>query len=123
MSQPRKGDAKAFVEAAHNDLPRVRQMLEADPQLLNIPNGMETALGAACQMRCRDIIEYLLSQGAELDIYAACVLGRTDAVKAFLDADPALVNAKARHAHRKPPLYFAAEQPEVMALLKSRGAE
>jgi len=73
-------------------------------------------------MRRRDIIEYLLSQGAEMDIYAACVLGRTDAVRSFLDADPTLVNAKAGHAHRKPPLYFAAEQPEVEALLKSRGA-
>jgi hypothetical protein len=70
----------------------------------------------------QDIIEFLVSQGAEMDIYAACVLGRTDAVRAFLDADPALVNAQAVQAHRKPPLFFAVEQPEVEALLKSRGA-
>jgi len=123
MSQPKKAEVKEFVEAAHGDLPRVMQMLESNPQLLNLPNGSETALGAACQMRRRDIVEYLLSKGAAMDIFAACVLGLTDTVRSFLDANPSLVNAKAGHAHRKPPLYFAAEQPEVVALLKSRGAE
>ncbi len=123
MGQPAKTTVREFVEAAHGDLPKVRRMLESDLQLLNMPHGSETALGAACQMRRKDIVEYLLSQGAEMDIYAACVLGRTEAVRSFLDANAALVNAKARHAHRKPPLYFAAGQPEVEALLKSRGAE
>jgi hypothetical protein len=122
LTPPKKADIKEFVEAAHGDLPKVKQMLEANPQLLNMPNGSETALGAACQMRRKDVVEYLLSQGAEMDIYAACVLGRTDAVRSFLDTDPALLNAKAGHAHRKTPLYFAAEQPEVEALLRSRGA-
>ena len=122
MSQPKKAEVKEVVEAAHGDLARVRHMLETNPQLLNVPNGSETALGAACQMRRKDIIEYLLSQGAERDIYAACVLGLTDRVRSFLDADPTLANMKAGHAHRKPPLYFAAEQPAVEALLRSRGA-
>jgi hypothetical protein len=122
VTSPKKSEIKEFVEAAHGDLPKVRQMLEANPQLLNLPNGSETALGAACQMRRKEIIEYLLSQGVEMDIYAACVLGRTDKVQSFLDADPTLVNAKAAHAHRKPPLYLAEGQPEVEALLKSRGA-
>ena len=45
--------------------------------------------------------EYLLSQGAAMDIYAACVLGQTDTVTSFLDADPALIEAKAGHAHGK----------------------
>jgi len=122
VTQPRKSEVKEFVDAAHRDLPRVTQRLETNPQLLNLPNGTETALGAACQMRRKDIVEYLLSQGAELDIYAACVLGSTEAVRSFLDADPALVNTKASHAHRKAPVYFAAEQPEVLDLLRSRGA-
>lgn len=122
MSQPKKAEIKEFVEAAHGDLAKVRQMLEANPHLLNLPNGKETALGAACQMRRPDMIEYLISQGAEMDIYASCVLGRTDAVRSFLDADPSLVNTKATHAHGKPPLYFAVGQPEVEALLKNRGA-
>jgi len=116
-----KKAAKEFVEAAHGDLAKVKQLLEANPQLLNVPNGRETALGAACQMRRKDIIEYLLSQGAAMDIYAACVLGQTDTVTSFLDADPALIEAKAGHAHGKAPRYFATEQPGVQALLEIRG--
>jgi ankyrin repeat protein len=117
-----KKAAKQFVEAAHGDLAKVRQLLEANPQLLNVPNGRETALGAACQMRRKDMVEYLLSRGAAMDIYAACVLGQIDTVTSILDADPALIKAKAGHAHNKPPLYFAAEQNEVRTLLESRGA-
>jgi hypothetical protein len=55
-----------------------------------------------------------------MDIYAACVLGQIDTVTSILDADPALIHAKAEHSHGKAPLYFAAEQPEVQTLLASR---
>ncbi len=119
---PTKKAIKEFVEAAHGNLARVTELLEANQCLLNLPNGRETALGAACQMRHKELVQYLVSQGATMDLYAACVLGLTDTVAAFLDADPSLVHAKAAHAHGKPPLYFAAEQPEMQALLKSRGA-
>ena len=86
-----------------------------------MPNGNETALGAACQMRRIDIIEFLLEQGETLDLSAACVLGLTDQVTAFLDADPTLLNKGNKKAHNKHPLYFAENQPETLALLKARG--
>lgn len=118
-----KNEIKEFVEAAHGDFDKVRQMLVNKPLLLNMPNGNETALGAACQMKRKDILEFLLAQGAPLDIYAACVLGLTDQVAEFLDADPSLVNKKNKQSHVKPPIVFASEQPEVWSLLKSRGAK
>jgi hypothetical protein len=114
---------KEFVEAAHGNLPQMKSMLKADPELLNRPNGKETALGAACQMRRQDLVEYLLFHGAEMGIYAACVLGLTERVASSLDADPTLSYAKAGHAQGKAPLCFAAEQPAVQALLESRGAK
>ncbi|HET6386373.1 MAG TPA: ankyrin repeat domain-containing protein [Armatimonadota bacterium] len=117
-----KSDVKAFVEAAHGDLDRVRQLLADRPLLLSMANGNETALGAACQMKRKDIIEFLLAQGAPMDIYAACVLGLTDQVAAFLDADPLLINSKKRQSHGKPLISFASEQPETLALLTRRGA-
>ena len=117
-----KADVKEFVEAAHGDLPKVKQLLASKPLLRDMPNGNETALGAACQMKRRDIIEFLLSQGAPMDIYVACVLGLTDEVAAFLDSDPSLINKKNKQSHVKPPIIFASEQPEVLAMLKSRGA-
>lgn len=70
-----KADVKEFVEAAHGNLEKVRQMLAEKPLLLNMPNGNETALGAACQMKHKELILFLLSQGAPMDISAACVLG------------------------------------------------
>ena len=123
MTAPTKADVKEFVEAAHGDLPKLQQMLAKRPDLLVMPSGNETALGAACQMRRPDIIEFLLGQGETLDLSAACVLGLADKVTAFLDADPTLLNKGNKEAHNKHPLYFAEDQPEVTALLKARGAK
>ena len=66
-----KADIKEFVEAAHGDLPKLQQLLEAKPALLALPNGNETALGAACQMRRPDILEFLLAQGETMTLSAA----------------------------------------------------
>jgi len=123
MAVPTKAEVKEFVEAAHGDLPKLQQMLAAQPELLLLPNGNETALGAACQMRRADIIEFLLGRGETLDVSAACVLGLSDQVAAFLDADPTLLSKGNKRAHNKHPLYFAEGQPGVLALLKARGAK
>ena len=123
MATPTKAEVKEFVEAAHGDLSKLQRLLAGNPKLLLMPNGNETALGAACQMRRSDIVEFLLGQGERLDLSAACVLGLADQVKAFLDADPSLLNKGNKRAHNKHPLYFAEGQPEVLALLKTRGAK
>lgn len=116
-------DVKEFVYAAHGDLEKVKRLLTEKPGLLLMANGNETAMGAACHMKCRDIIEFLLAQGVPMDIYAACVLGYTDQVAGFLDADPTLINRSNKASHNKKPVSFAAEHPELLALLHSRGAK
>ncbi len=123
METPTKAEVKEFVEAAHGDLPKLQRMLADKPGLLLMPNGNETALGAACQMRRSDIIVFLLEQGETLDLSAACVLGLTDQVTAFLEADPMQLNQGNKRAHNQHPLYFAEKQPEVLALLRARGAK
>lgn len=123
MTTPTKAEVKEFVEAAHGDLPKLQRMLAEKPDLLLMPNGNETALGAACQMRRPDIIEFLIAQGETLDLSAACVLGLTDQVTAFLNADLTLLSKGNKRAHNKHPLYFAESQPEVLALLQGRGAK
>ncbi len=123
MTIPTRVQVKDFVEAAHGDLPKVQQMLAEEPQLLGLPNGNETALGAACQMRRTDIIEYLLEQGAAMTPSAACVLGLTDRVVAFLADDPALLNKGDKQSHNRHLVYFAEHQPETLQMLKSRGAK
>ena len=111
------------MDAAHGDMELVKRMLLDKPLLLNMPNGNETALGAACQMKNIELIQFLLAQGATMDISTACVLGLTDKVAEFLDADPSLLTAKNWRSHGKTPIVFASEQPDVLELLKSRGSK
>ena len=118
-----KAETKDFVEAAHGDLPKVQRLLLGNPQLLNLPNGNETALGAACQMRRTDIVSFLVDQGAEMTLSAACVLGLTERVAAFLSEDPTLLNKGDKQSHNKHPVYFAEFQAETLQLLKGRGAK
>ncbi len=118
-----KAEVKDFVEAAHGDLPKVQRLLAENPQLLNMPNGNETALGAACQMRRTDIVSYLVEQGAEMTLSASCVLGLTARVAAFLSDDPTRLNKGDKQSHNKHPIYFAEYQAETLELLKRQGAK
>src|SRR5438309_1041064 len=68
-----------FVIAAHRDLDRVREMLQAQPALVNATwdwgaGDWETALGGASHMGRRDIATFLLERGARLDLFAAAML-------------------------------------------------
>ena len=96
-----------FVVAAHHDLPRVEHMLAENPALLNEnAQWIETPLQAAAHVGNRPIAEFLLAQGAPLDICTATVLGRADEVTAMLASDPELAHATG--AHNIPVLYYAA---------------
>jgi len=88
-----------FVIAAHNDFEKVQEMLEQNPGLLNTSDaqGKETALAAASHVGETEIVEYLLSKGAPLTICTAAMMGMTDRVAAFLDADPALAQTPGSH--------------------------
>lgn len=97
-----------FVIAAHYSLPKVREMYEQHPELLNEKWAKfdESALAAASHTGQRAIAEFLLEQGAPLVICTAAMLGRTDDVAAFLREDASLANA--RGAHGIPILFHAA---------------
>jgi ankyrin repeat protein len=93
---------KKFVIAAHGDLDQVRQMLETQPDLLNMsydwgPGGPEDALEAAGHMGNRAIAEYLLGKGAPLTVFAAAMLGRADDVRRFLAEQPQLATTSGVH--------------------------
>ena len=91
-----------FVIAGHGNLPRIREMLMENPELLNASyqwseNDSETALQAAAQAGSTQVAEYLLSHGAPLDICTAAMLGRQDMVEQMLAKDPGLINARGAH--------------------------
>jgi hypothetical protein len=91
-----------FVIYAHSDLGMVKRLLEKEPALLNATmdwggGDWETGLGGASHMGRRDIAEFLLEQGARIDIFCAAMMGQLDAVKAFLTLQPKLIDAKGPH--------------------------
>jgi hypothetical protein len=91
-----------FVNVAHSDFDKVKQMLTEQPLLLNAAwdwgNGdFETALGAAGHLGIKETANFLISQGARTDIFVLTMLGKTDIVKAMLQAYPSLLNSKGPH--------------------------
>jgi ankyrin repeat protein len=94
-----------FVGHAHGDFSVVKELLEQHPELLNANASWgEYALEAAAQTGQVEIVEYLLENGAALDICTAAMLGRLEEVQSMLKADPKLIEA--RGAHGIPLLYF-----------------
>ncbi len=94
--------AQDFVIFGHSELDRVKMLLEREPGLLNATidwgaGDYETALGGASHMGRHDIVKYLLSKGARIDLFCATMMGMLDTVKQMLEAEPALIDAKGPH--------------------------
>ncbi len=103
--------AQDFVIYAHSDLAMVKKLLEREPNLLNATldwgNGdWETALGGSSHMGRVDIVEYLLSKGARMDIFCATMMGMLDVVKSMISLQPALIDARGPHGFN---LHFHAQ--------------
>ncbi len=91
-----------FVLKAHGDLGVVKQLLEQEPAIVNAAwdwggGDWETALGAAAHVGRRDIAEFLLEHGARMDVFAAAMLGEAEIVRAMLEAQPSLREARGPH--------------------------
>jgi uncharacterized protein len=114
---------KPFVMVAHGDLAAVKEMLAAEPALLDacFEQFNERPIQAAAHTGSREIAEFLLDNGAPLDIFAAAALGMTDKVAAFLADDPSLASANGVHGISI--LYHAAMsgKVEIADLLKAHG--
>ena len=112
------------VGSAHGNLERVRQLVEANPRLVDArASWNETPIEAATQMGDRRLIDYLIERGAPRAFLTACVLGDTEQVERDLRENPRL--ATRRGVHDLPPLYFAAigGSAPVAELLLAAGAE
>jgi hypothetical protein len=93
---------EAFVANAHGDLEAVRELLGAEPALVNGAwdwggGDWETGLGAAAHMGRRQIALLLLEHGARLDLFAAAMLGYFDIVSSVLADFPEMHDAKGPH--------------------------
>ncbi len=123
MSELDQSIVAEFARAAHGDFDTVKRMLKENRALLNAvwEQFNETAIQAATQTGQREIAEFLLAQGAPLDICTAAMLGNTNKVEEFLKQDASLAHAKGSHDY--PILYFAAlsGNPRIADLLVKYG--
>ena len=106
------GLVKQFVIAGHGQLDKVKEMLAAQPALINATwdwggGDFETALGGASHMGRPDIARFLLENNARMDLFAAAMLGRLDIIKAAAAAFPNIVRVPGPH---KIPLIAHAEK-------------
>lgn len=91
-----------FVGKSHADLDGVKELLTKEPALINSAwdwggGDWETGLGAAAHMGRTDIANYLLENGARLDLFAAAMLGKLDIVRAALEAYPDALHTPGPH--------------------------
>ena len=94
--------AADFVIYAHSDLKMVEKLLAREPGLLNATldwggGDWEDAISGASHMGRRDIVEFLLSKGARPNLFCAAMMGLLPAVKAMLELQSELINAKGPH--------------------------
>jgi uncharacterized protein len=118
---------KAFVIAGHGNLEKVKSMLEAEPNLLEVKHpwsetDFESALQAASHVGNAQIAMYLLEQGATLEITTSAMLGDLVAIKNFLDSDSSLIHANGAHGISLLTHGVISGDPEIVDFLVSQGA-
>ncbi len=111
-----------FVIFAHSDLKMVEKLLEREPKLINSAmdwgNGdFETALGGASHMGRKEIVRFLLSKGARIDIFCAAMMGMLEVVQAMLTLEPKLIDVPGPHGFN---LHFHAQvgQKDAVTVLE-----
>lgn len=116
--------SRAFVIAAHSDLEKVQKMLAEEPGLVNATidwggGDFESAIGGAAHTGGAAIAEFLLANGARMDLPVAVMLNKLVVVKAIVGAFPGAHKTPGAHGI---PLSVHARQgnaQEVLAYLES----
>jgi ankyrin repeat protein len=125
---PSTEQIREFVIAGHGNLEKVKQMLAENPKLLNASyrwneNDTETAVQAAAQVGSADVAQFLLKQGAPLEICTAAMLGMQDEVVRRLNEDPRNANATGAHAIPLLPHAVWSENLPLVQMVFERGAK
>jgi len=125
---PSTEQIREFVIAGHGNLEKVKKMLAENPKLLNASyrwneNDTETAVQAAAQVGSANVAQFLLKQGAPLEICTAAMLGMQDEVDHRLTEDPRNTNATGAHGIPLLPHAVWSEDPRLVQLVFERGAK
>ncbi|MBC7828971.1 MAG: ankyrin repeat domain-containing protein [Chitinophagaceae bacterium] len=121
---------KEFVLKSHSDLNRVKELFWQQPGLLNCSwdlggGDFEAGLEAAGHVGNKEIAQFLLDNGARMNIFCAAMLGKIEIVKSILTAFPNLKTSKGPHGLQL--LHHAKKggdgAKEVLQYLESIGAQ
>lgn len=119
---------KEFVGAGHNDLVKVKKLLEEFPGLLYATwdwggGDFETALEGAGHVGTKDVANFLIEKGARTNLFVLTMLSKTQIVKAYLETYPQYLYAKGPHGFTL--LHHAQrggeEARELLDYLQSKG--
>ena len=106
------------------DAARLRELVREEPSRARTRDsaGLSAVL-LACYQRRRDLVEILLSAGAELDLFEAAAAGRADRARELLAREPGAARAFSPDGFT--PLHYAAffGFAEIAELLLQAGAE
>lgn len=119
------------VKAA--DLGKVRQIVERDPSIVNIPNqnGETILFGALIQGGRAEIVEYLISKGANVNhmnnfhmapLHLACRRNLPLEIIRLLVENGAEVNAVSKYQGRPLDMAYESDNEPVIRYLASKGA-
>jgi hypothetical protein len=91
-----------FVGKAHSNMGTIKEMLAEHPTLLNAAHDwkfgdFETALGAASHVGHKELVRYLLEQGAQANIFTAALFGKLEIVKSMIEVFPSTLHVKGPH--------------------------
>jgi ankyrin repeat protein len=121
---------KSYVGQSHGNIKGVKELVAKEPRLVNAAwdwqgGDWETGLGAASHVGNRDIANFLLDNGARIDVYAMAMLGQTELVKAILKTYPKTHAVPGPHgipliSHA---IYGRDPADDVFALLLAAGAD
>ena len=93
---------KEFVSAGHNDIDKVKEMISERPNLIYAKydwgNGdFEEAIEGAGHVGNKEIANFLIEQGARVNLFTLTMIGRTDLVIPVVEEFPNLLFAKGPH--------------------------
>lgn len=91
-----------MVGVSHFNLERVKELVSKRPELARACwdwgfGDFETAIGAASHVGRRDIVAYLMENGARPDIFTYAMLGGYAAVKAMIEHTPGIQSIPGPH--------------------------
>jgi len=118
-------DVQSFQEQVKSgDLAAVRAAIEHDPSLLDATNATgQSAFLLAKYYRQEEIARYLLTLNPKLDVFTACVAGRTDAVIEESNRNPVLLEAHSSDGWTALHLAAFFGHAELASALLDRGAQ